>query len=101
MTLDDIPADKTLTMTKLRDRLFQAADCNPTCHYCNNPIVVGEKFRLATWKNNDVMLCPDCTIADLDNKRAVGEAARAAYREQHFRQYGRYPGYFRPHRSAT
>ena len=65
MTLDDIKADVTLTLTREHERLFKAADCNPSCHACLDDIEVGRKYMLATYKDRDVMLCDRCDIPAL------------------------------------
>ena len=60
MTLDDIPADTTLTLTDELDRLFKAVGCNPTCHACGHTIELGQAFMLLSLDGMDEMLCHEC-----------------------------------------
>ena len=109
MTLDDIPADETLTMTAQMDRLFRIADCAPTCHCCTEPIKVGELFKLATCevlrftgastpkktKLEDIMLCGNCDRDDLKRMQRNKMARVAKWRRDNPRA-----GYSRPTRKC-
>lgn len=98
MTIEEIPADKLTTMTKVFYQAFVALGCNPTCHCCNKIIAWDNKFKLATVdtygtdsansgisayateKTREVMLCEKCTIEDMNKQTAKDRAAYAAYR---------------------
>ena len=101
MSLSKLPANKLLTMTEARAHLFRAAGCEPTCHNCDEPIESQTKFKLATWDDNDVMLCAECTVADLEKEQRRSILAAARYREDYYRRMGRYPGYSRPTQSRS
>ena len=105
MTLDDIDADTTQSLTRLMDRLFKAAGCNPTCHCCDETIEVGDNFKLAMYRRQkyggryytrdaearDTMLCGDCSVGDL--ARADKNARRRISR---YRKANPNAGYSRP-----
>ena len=76
MTLDDIPADKSMTLTVELDRLFNTAGCSPLCHSCSIDISVGENFKLLSFHGTDEMLCGRCTREDLEEEKR--EMARLA-----------------------
>ncbi len=93
MTLDDIKPDVRLILTEEHDRLFKFAGCNPMCHCCSVDLAVGDRYKLATNEDRDVMLCDHCTVADLKERLAEQAAAsRAAW-------LARGGGYSRPTRS--
>lgn len=48
MTVEEIPADELVLMTEPFHRAFKSCGCDPACHCCENPIVVGKTFKLAT-----------------------------------------------------
>ena len=87
MTLDDIAPDITLTLTEEHLRLFRAAGCKPACHSCGEDIVVGDPFKLATYKDyrtkelRDVMLCDNCTVDNLKRRMARYRKNRIADRQ--------------------
>lgn len=89
MTLDDIKPDVTLALTKHHERLFKVAGCDPACHACDVEINIGDQYKLATYKERDVMLCNGCTVADLVRK-ARNKQRRAK------RWHERNPGFSRP-----
>jgi len=57
MTIDDIPADRVITMTEETDALFRAARCRPTCHVCKSEINPGDEFQLVSHLGRDEMTC--------------------------------------------
>ena len=95
MTLDDIPADTPLILTRLAERLFKVAGCNPACHACKVDLKLGDEYKLLTHADRDVMLCGKCTGADLTRKAAAAEKAYRAYRKRH-----PHAGFSRPSREA-
>lgn len=99
MTLDDIPADQKVEMTKHLSRLFDAAGCKPQCcHYCYKPIRLGDTFWLVTYKGRDQMLCEKHSVADLEERAKAAERERREWqRKQDFR-HGHVGGYSRPSR---
>lgn len=96
MKIEEIPADKIVTMTKELHRLFKAGGCAPMCHACNKKLTVGESFKLSTLvtavrkgslnytdlESREVMLCDTCTTEDLNkpeiDKIKIEKARRAA-----------------------
>ncbi len=90
-TIDDIPADKTLTMTPILIRAFRAAGCNPFCHCCREGIAAGQDFKLATimakrghdMESTDQMLCEKCTpqmmVESINKSRKHWEAQGRGY----------------------
>lgn len=90
MTLDDVPADTILTLTKDLDRLFRFANCDPTCHACDKTIKIGTDFQLISVSPKDrphkryyvdpdgpytdEMACGKCTRADLTRAAQTLEA---------------------------
>ena len=81
-------------MTEGLHRLFISEGCDPTCHSCDTPILVGDPFALiegARSVNKDqetkveVMVCWECRDVDLPEKeqRAV---ALSKQRDQEIRQ---------------
>lgn len=109
MTLDDIPPDETLIMTAQMYRLFKLAGCEPNCHCCNDPINIGELFKLATCEVlrftgastprkkelKDIMLCGNCDRDDLKRMQRNKMSRVAKWRRDNPRA-----GYSRPHRRA-
>lgn len=102
MTLDDIPADVTMTLTSELDRLFRAAGCNPTCHACGAGIWLEEKFMLLSLNGTDQMVCHECDRADLERalevKEKRAEEMRRLYPPRTGPGYGSHGGYSRPSR---
>lgn len=84
MTVEQIPADKLMTMTEEWHRAFNASGCNPMCHGCYKNIKVNEKFKLATIEaavakgsaarntieSKEVMLCEKCNPEDVEKQDA-------------------------------
>lgn len=48
MTVEEIPSDELVKMTKFWHRAFNAAGCDPICHCCQKKLPTGSKFKLAT-----------------------------------------------------
>ncbi len=74
-SIDDIPADTVVTMTREWHLLFNAGGCNPACHGCQRLLPVRSRFKLSTIKpfkdkRREVMLCGRCDprklVAKLD-----------------------------------
>ena len=86
MTLDDVPADKIMTLTDELDRLFKAAGCEPACHACSVGIESGEEFQLLSFHGTDEMLCHKCTREDLEEQRREKER-RQREREEYIAKY--------------
>ena len=96
--VDDIAPDEMCTMTAQLDRAFRALDCEPECHCCEKPILIGHKFKLAYIKrpeggwidpeSTDEMLCYHCSPAKLLAMEKVAMDARDARRSG---------GFTRPH----
>lgn len=90
-TIDDIPADETLTMTPILIRAFRAVGCIPSCHCCLKDIAAGQDFKLATvrakhkydMENTDQMLCGKCTpqmmVKSINTSRKYWEAQGRGY----------------------
>ena len=57
MVLDDIPADRIMSLTGEMDGLFRAAHCVPTCHVCRDRILLGAEFQLVSFNGRDEMTC--------------------------------------------
>ncbi len=93
--VEDIPPDEIVEMTVTLDRAFRAVGCEPECHCCEKPILIGHKFKLALVvdpfykQSTDQMLCYHCTPAKL---LEAEKAVRFAYAQ---RQAG---GFTRPHK---
>ena len=93
MTLDDIPADKLLILTRLAEKLFRVAKCDPACHACLVDLSLGDEYQLLTHAGRVVMLCGKCTGADLTRKQAAEKRRLRAYGKLH-------PGFSRPSRPS-
>jgi len=102
MTIDDIEPDEICEMTALLDRAFRAVDCEPECHCCKKPILIGQNFKLAYIKrpdsyvlrdSTDEMLCEKCTPAKLLRAEKKARTSMLAYRQQH-------GGFTRKHRTG-
>ena len=96
MTLDDIPADTLLILTRLAEKLFKVAGCDPACHACEVDLKLGDEYKLATHEERDVMLCGKCTPADLTR-----QTEEAAERLRIYRLNNPYSGFSRPSRRAS
>ena len=82
-SLDEIKADKTYKLTKLQNRLFMFAGCDPTCHACGENISVGDDFKLVAHNLTDEMCCGKCDKKSLEkrdrNRRRRENRANAAW----------------------
>lgn len=96
-TVEDIPADVSVTLTVELVRAFRARGCNPGCHNCRRKLVVGETFMLAELHGRDEMLGDCCTKEQLNQLRATQARKEEKVQREH-REYKRvHPGYSRPH----
>lgn len=84
MTLDDVPADKIMTLTDELNRLFKAAGCKPQCHACGVEIEIGAEFQLLSFYGTDEMLCHKCKREELEERRREEERQEAD--KEHRRQ---------------
>ena len=88
MTLDDIDASQTVTMTPALRRLFLAEGCDPACHACGKKLRDGTRFQLVPHSINgtepmrDEMVHVKCGAAGLirrDRREAKPRARTGGY----------------------
>lgn len=48
MTVEQIPSDKLVKMTRVFHKAFKSVGCDPMCHCCNKFLPIGSMFKLAT-----------------------------------------------------